>query len=275
MNKKAVTLSLLALALVSTGFAAEGPVPKGVPHLDHVFVIMMENHGYNQIVNNPDAPFANQLVRSANSAANYFAIGHPSLTNYLEVVGGSNFGVRSDNNPDWHNTTCIPNLASGTPNTDNPPSPNVCPISGSGMDAETPGVDLSNECTAPCPPGLIDINGTMSLRKAPTVAKTIADQLAERGMTWKSYQESLPPTGADRVNFSDGFFTDSTNIPVALPGETQSLIKLYAAKHNPFVYFRSIQEGEIPGSNLSNVAGFLGAGGLYEDLNSGKVPAYS
>ncbi|PYX96344.1 MAG: phosphoesterase, partial [Acidobacteria bacterium] len=55
------------MALISTVFAAEGPVPKGVPHLDHVFVIMMENHGYNQIVNNPDAPFANELARSANS----------------------------------------------------------------------------------------------------------------------------------------------------------------------------------------------------------------
>ena len=100
------------MALVSTAFAAEGPVPKGVPHLDHVFVIMMENHGYNQIFNNPNSPFASQLARSANSATNYFAIGHPSLTNYLEVVGGSNFGVRSDNNPNWHSATpCTTNLA--------------------------------------------------------------------------------------------------------------------------------------------------------------------
>ncbi len=43
------------------------------------------------------------MRRSANSATNYFAVGHPSLTNYLEVVGGSNFGVQSDNGPDWHN----------------------------------------------------------------------------------------------------------------------------------------------------------------------------
>jgi hypothetical protein len=123
---------------------------------------------------------------------------------------------------------------------------------------------------------LIDINGTMVLRAAPnTVGKTIADQLAERSMTWKSYQESLPPTGADGVNFADGFFSDSTNIPAVLPGETQTLVKLYAAKHNPFVYFRSIQEGEIPGSSLKNVVGFMGAGGLYEDLEAGTVPAFS
>jgi len=112
--------------------AAEGAVPKGVPHLDHVFLIMMENHGYSQIVNNPNAPFINSLMKSANSAHNYFAVGHPSLTNYLEVVGGSNLGVQSDNSPDWHDSSCVPNLESGLADTDNPPSPAICPISGSG-----------------------------------------------------------------------------------------------------------------------------------------------
>jgi phosphatidylinositol-3-phosphatase len=275
--KSKLLLCLVTSLFAGRLFAAEGAVPGGVPHLDHVFVIVMENHGYSQIVGNPNAPFANWYMHNANSANNYFAVGHPSLTNYLEIVGGSNFGIRSDNNPDWHNATCTPNLALGTVVTDNPPSPNACPISGSGTDGETPIIDHTNECSlAPCNPGLIDVNGTLGFRAAPnTSGKTIADQLAERGMTWKSYQESLPPTGADNVNFSDGFFTDSTNIPVVLPGETQTLIKLYAAKHNPFAYFRSVQEAEVPGASLKNVTGFMGAGGLYEDLEAGTVPAFS
>ena len=64
-------------------------------------MIMMENHGYQQILSNPNEPYLNSLInnRKVNSANNYFAIGHPSLTNYLEIVGGSNFGVRSDNAP--------------------------------------------------------------------------------------------------------------------------------------------------------------------------------
>ena len=37
-------------------------------------------------------PFSNAEAGTANLAANYFAVAHPSLTNYLEVVGGSNFG---------------------------------------------------------------------------------------------------------------------------------------------------------------------------------------
>ena len=113
MKTKTAWKALLATALVSTAFAAEGSVPKGISDLDHVFLIMMENHGYGQIFNNPNAPFINQLAKSANYATNYFAVGHPSLTNYLEVVGGSNFGVRSDDYPDWHNKSCTPNLISG------------------------------------------------------------------------------------------------------------------------------------------------------------------
>src|ERR1700747_1139222 len=159
MTNKTLVLCLFAV-LAAAAFAQEGEVPRGVPRLDHVFVIMMENHGYSQIVNNPNAPFTNQYAKSANSATNYFAIAHPSLTNYLEVVGGSNFGVHSDNNPDWHNLACITNLATGIANTDNPPSPNICPISGVGTDAATPAVDTTNEVQGA--PGENNIDGVMS-----------------------------------------------------------------------------------------------------------------
>ena len=43
----------------------------------------MENHGYGQVAGNPDLPYTNEPVASANTASNYFAIAHPSLTNYL------------------------------------------------------------------------------------------------------------------------------------------------------------------------------------------------
>ena len=258
-------------ALGSAAWAQEGAVPKGVPKLDHVFIILMENHGYSQIVGNPSAPFTNQYAKSVNSATNYFAIGHPSSTNYLEIVGGSNFGVRSDNAPDWHNASCTPNLATpGTTNLDTPNSGAVCPIAGTGTDAATPAVDDVNECpsTSPCPPGQVSIDGSALPAASNIVGKTIADQLAERNGRWKSYQESLPPTGADGIAYSDGWFTDVNPPDAALGG----LLKLYAAKHNPFVYFKSVQEGTNRGSSLANVVGFEGQGGLYDDLASGHVP---
>ena len=132
MIRKIAAVGLSTALLAAPVFANEGAVPKGVPRLDHVFVIVIENHGYSQIIGNPNTPFANSYANSANTATNYFAVAHPSLTNYLEVAGGSNFGVHSDNNPDWHNGTCATNLSTGIPNTDNPSSPPVCPIFGSG-----------------------------------------------------------------------------------------------------------------------------------------------
>ncbi len=279
MKTRIAPLGFLAVLTAGAALAAEGPVPSGMPHLDHVFVIMMENHGYSQVVNNPNLPYINQLANLANVATNYFAIAHPSLTNYLEIVGGSNFGVHSDNYPDWHNLYCTPNLASGTVSTDNPSSPNICPIAGTGTDAATPAIDTTNETSGP--PGTNNIDGVQSIAAASNISgKTIADQLAETGGTWKSYQESLPPHGADTVNYSDGFYTNNTNFSLITPALTPPLsasdiVFLYAVKHNPFAYFSSVQEGDEPGSDLSNVVGFDGWNGLYADLRSGSVPTFS
>lgn len=204
MTRKSI-LSLLTAALTSPLFAAQGPVPKGIPQLDHVFVIMMENHGYSQIIGNPNAPFINKYSSAKNSALNYFAVAHPSLTNYLEVVGGSNFGVLDDNSPDWHNPSCMPNLQTGSPSLEST-STAICPIAGTGTDAATPAIDFSNETSGP--PGDININGTASFpAENKILGITIADQLVAANKSWRSYQESLPVTGADNVDYSDGFYS--------------------------------------------------------------------
>ena len=265
-------LVAFSLTLMTTVRAHErsGTDPDDGGRLDHVFVIVMENHAYDQIVGNPNAPFTNAYLKAANTADNYFAIGHPSLTNYLELVGGSNFGVLSDNSPDWHNHACKPDIVTpSTQNRDDAGSGVICPIAGSGMDAPTVAVDTTNEVTPPFVPSLVNIDGA-SIASSPTIGKSIADQLAERGRSWKSYQESLPPYGPDRVNNSDGFFNSTAGFASVLPKEKQSLINLYAAKHNPFVYFRNVQE-----HGLGNIAGFQGPQGLFDDLSSGKVPDFS
>ncbi|HVR09951.1 MAG TPA: alkaline phosphatase family protein [Thermoanaerobaculia bacterium] len=273
LQKAAAMVGMLAATFAGTVFAAEGPAPRQVPHLDHVFFIAMENHAYGQIVDNPSAVFINNLAKAANIATNYYAIGHPSSTNYLEVVGGSNFGVRSDNAPDWHNASCTPNLATGAVTTDNPASPKVCPIAGFGTDAETPAVDTTNETQGS--PGENDIDGVTSIPAASDiVGKSIADQLVAARLSWKTYQESLPLSGADNVTYSDGFFTDTTFFP-GFNLASSDFVLLYAAKHNPFVYFKSVQEGASPNHGLANVVGFDGPAGLYADLRSGRVPSFS
>lgn len=279
MKSKILALGLAASTFALPVWAAEGPTPQGVPTIDHVYLVMMENHGFAQIMNNPNAPFINKYAKAANLGTNYFAIAHPSLTNYLEVVGGSNFGVQTDNYPDWHSTSCATNLASGVTATDNPSSPSICPIAGVGVDAATLAFDFTNETQGT--PGEVNIDGVDAIPAAHnTIGKTIGDQLAACHKSWKSYQENLPFTGADAVNFSDGFFTNNTDftsiMPILTPALTQSgIVALYAAKHDPFVYFKSVQDGHEHNNSLANVVGFDGGGGLYADLEAGKSPNFS
>lgn len=282
MLKNAVVLTLAAGVLSAAGFAQPNTMPKGVPRLDHVFLIMMENHGYQQVIDNPNEPYLNSLISNhkVNLASNYFAIGHPSLTNYLEVVGGSNFGVRSDNAPNWGSTTCVPNIASGVINADgtmtgiSTESGTVCPITGTGTDAATPAVDTWNEIAGPFV-ALADIDGVKSIPAAPTVGATIADQLDAAGLEWKSYQESLPEGSVYGVNYSNGTATNLSDFTKLAPLTSSNVIQLYAVKHNPFAYFKSVQSGDDNDNSLHNMVGFDGSRGLYADLATGEVPSFA
>src|SRR5579864_4007712 len=88
--------------------AGERDVPEGgFGSLDHVFLIVMENQSDTDILGNANAPFINSYAQIANQATNYFAVGHPSAPNYLEITGGSNFGVPDDYWPNWVGTGCV------------------------------------------------------------------------------------------------------------------------------------------------------------------------
>ncbi|HEV3359904.1 MAG TPA: alkaline phosphatase family protein [Pseudonocardiaceae bacterium] len=70
----------------------------GVPHFDHVVIVMEENHSYNEIIGDTtDAPYINNtLAAGGASFTNSFAIEHPSEPNYLDLFSGANQGVTSD-----------------------------------------------------------------------------------------------------------------------------------------------------------------------------------
>jgi len=72
-----------------------------VPAYDHVFVIVMENRAYNEIIGSSSAPYINSLLPSGALATNYFDVSHPSLPNYLGLVGGSTYGITSDCTTCW------------------------------------------------------------------------------------------------------------------------------------------------------------------------------
>jgi phosphoesterase family protein len=74
-------------------------VYKGQPtSYSHIFVIVMENVGYENVIGSENAPYINNtLLPQAVLYTNSFAVSHPSLPNYLALFAGSTFSVTNDN----------------------------------------------------------------------------------------------------------------------------------------------------------------------------------
>ncbi|OUL18052.1 alkaline phosphatase family protein [Nostoc sp. 106C] len=82
-------------------------------------------------------------------------------------------------------------------------------------------------------------------------AKSLIDQLEQKGLTWKGYFEDIPTPGSKAV---------------FAPNKIRAL---YASKHNGFMNFKKVQDDpNLP----SKIVGF---DQLAKDLQSGNVPNYS
>jgi phosphatidylinositol-3-phosphatase len=62
----------------------------------HLVLVVEENHEFGQVIGSRQALFLNRLAASGTLLTNYYAVGHPSLPNYLALLGGDTFGVHSD-----------------------------------------------------------------------------------------------------------------------------------------------------------------------------------
>ena len=70
------------------------PPASSVPGYDHVFMIMMENTDYAEVVDNPtDTPYMHTLMSEGATMANYHAVYHPSDENYLAIAGGATYAT--------------------------------------------------------------------------------------------------------------------------------------------------------------------------------------
>lgn len=81
----------LTLSTPITAPSLQAPV-SNVPAFDHVFVVMMENTDYAQVIGDTaDAPFINGLLTQGTLLDNYSGVYHPSDENYLAIAGGNTF----------------------------------------------------------------------------------------------------------------------------------------------------------------------------------------
>jgi hypothetical protein len=85
-----------ATASITSPPASATAHASALPNFTHIFIVVMENKEAESVIGNSQAPYINSLAHQYSMAANYFGVSHPSLPNYLELLGGSTFGITSD-----------------------------------------------------------------------------------------------------------------------------------------------------------------------------------
>ncbi len=95
----AATVTAAAVAAMSLT-ASAGAAPSGDHRhgakLDHVYVIMLENHSKSSVIDDANAPYMTSLAHHYGMADHYYGVTHPSMPNYLAFLGGDNFGIQDD-----------------------------------------------------------------------------------------------------------------------------------------------------------------------------------
>ena len=99
----ALAVVLVAAAIAACGAAKPGPTlalppPSSLPRStsSHVIVVVMENKSYSQVMNSSSSTYVRSLAKRYAAPSKMYAIRHPSLPNYLALIGGDTFGITSD-----------------------------------------------------------------------------------------------------------------------------------------------------------------------------------
>ncbi len=104
----AITFLAACAPATSTPLPPPGGTTPAPADIQHVFVILMENHAYDEVLNTASSPYITSLATSNAYATNYHTLIHPSLPNYIQLIGGDNFGITTDCTP---SDTCHANAA--------------------------------------------------------------------------------------------------------------------------------------------------------------------
>ena len=187
-----------------------------VPAYQHIFVIIAENKGFDQLMSHPQwTPNLHKLAGEYGLASRFYTEVHSSEGNYIALLGGDTFGIHDDDA-----FFCKPGP--------------------------------KNEfCEKADKPNYVDHS---------IAARSLMDQMAEKGLTWKAYMEDIPTAGSLYPRWP------SRDYPIkGMPDG------LYAAKHNGFVSFKSVED-EPYVARMQQLVGFRQ---LYDDLAANRLPNYA
>ena len=81
-----------------------------VPNFEHIVIIVFENKEYERVIDHPDMPIFNRLADDYTLLTQHYAITHPSLPNYLAMIGGDTFDVDRNCEDCFFNAPSLPDL---------------------------------------------------------------------------------------------------------------------------------------------------------------------
>jgi phospholipase C len=81
-----------------------------VPNFDHVVWIVFENKEFGSVMGNSQMPIYNKFAGDYTLLTQFYAVMHPSLPNYLAMIGGDTFGINSNCTECFVNEPSLPDL---------------------------------------------------------------------------------------------------------------------------------------------------------------------
>jgi hypothetical protein len=200
---------------------------EGIPRYDEIFIVMLENKGTNKILNSPYAPKINAYLKEGNQFTSYYATGNPSEPNYTALGGGDDFGITDDSQ--WNCDATGENAVKDLPLPDNT-QPGL---------ASSPFKAICTQTAA--------VNHNIT---APNLFNT----LAARGMTWRTYSESMNPGQDFRIDSvadnavvaADNVYGPGTMGANSAPVGDATLklplpAGLYKTKHHPGMAYQNVR----------------------------------
>ena len=88
---------MLFAAACSAPPTAQTPVSNtAIPVFDHIFVLVLENRSYPDVIGSREMPRLNALAKENTLLTQYTGVTHPSLPNYIALISGDTHGIEND-----------------------------------------------------------------------------------------------------------------------------------------------------------------------------------
>ncbi len=81
-----------------------------VPDFQNIVIVIFENKEFGSVIKNYHMPYFNKLAQAYTLLTQYYAVTHPSLPNYLAIIGGDTFGINFDCTSCSVNKQSLPDL---------------------------------------------------------------------------------------------------------------------------------------------------------------------